>query len=62
MWLGYLDEYPEYMTQGSTLEDLKEHLADLYQNPITKACQPVPRHSEINENLARSIIKKLGRN
>jgi len=30
MWLGYLNEFPEYMTQGSTLEDIKEHLADLY--------------------------------
>jgi len=23
MWLGYLDEYPDYMTQGMTLEELK---------------------------------------
>jgi mRNA interferase HicA len=33
---------------------------DWYQNPATKACQAVPRHKEINENLARSIMKKLG--
>jgi predicted RNA binding protein YcfA (HicA-like mRNA interferase family) len=32
---------------------------DWYQNQITKACQPVPRHTEINEYLARSIIRKL---
>lgn len=25
-----------------------------------KQSQPVPRHSEINENLAKPIIKKLG--
>ena len=31
MWLGYLDEYPDYMTQGETLEDLQEHLRDIYQ-------------------------------
>jgi predicted RNA binding protein YcfA (HicA-like mRNA interferase family) len=30
---------------------------DWYVNPRTKTAQPVPRHSEINENLARSIIK-----
>ena len=24
MWLGYLDEYPDYMTQGKTLEELKK--------------------------------------
>ncbi len=34
---------------------------DWYQQPATKACQPVPRHNEINELLARSIIRKLAR-
>jgi predicted RNase H-like HicB family nuclease len=29
-WLGYLEEYPDYMTQGESLEDLREHLRDLY--------------------------------
>jgi len=32
---------------------------DWYTNPETKQSQPVPRHSEINENLAKSIIRKL---
>lgn len=32
---------------------------DWYSNPKTKQSQPVPRHNEINENLAKSIIKKL---
>ena len=31
-WLGYLQDYPDYWTQGETLEDLKEHLRDLYQD------------------------------
>lgn len=30
-YLGYLNDYPEHWTQGETLEDLKEHLRDLYQ-------------------------------
>ena len=30
MWLGYLEDYPDYMTQGESLEDLREHLRDLY--------------------------------
>ena len=30
--LGYLDEYPEYQTQGESLEDRKEHLLDLYKD------------------------------
>jgi predicted RNA binding protein YcfA (HicA-like mRNA interferase family) len=32
---------------------------DWYQNPRTKVSQPVPRHKEINEHLARHIIKML---
>ncbi|MBF0468745.1 MAG: type II toxin-antitoxin system HicA family toxin [Desulfamplus sp.] len=32
---------------------------DWYTNPATKQSQPVPRHVEINEDLAKSIIKKL---
>ncbi|MGI8883346.1 MAG: type II toxin-antitoxin system HicA family toxin [Pyrinomonadaceae bacterium] len=32
---------------------------DWYSNPKTKQSQPIPRHTEINENLAKSIIKKL---
>ncbi len=33
---------------------------DWYQNPHTKACQPVPRHREIKEYLDRHIMRKLG--
>lgn len=29
-WLGYLQDYPDYLTQGETLEELKENLQDLY--------------------------------
>jgi len=29
-WLGYLQDYSDYWTQGETLEDLEEHLQDLY--------------------------------
>ena len=32
---------------------------DWYQNPRTKMAQPVPRHAEIKEHLARHILKKL---
>ena len=32
---------------------------DWYQNCETGACQPVPRHREIKEHLARHIIQKL---
>jgi len=32
---------------------------DWYQNPKTKVSQPIPRHTEINENLSKHIIKLL---
>ena len=31
MWLGYLEEYPDYWTQGEKEEELKENLLDIYQ-------------------------------
>jgi hypothetical protein len=31
-WIGYLQDYPDYWTQGETLDDLKEHLKDLYDD------------------------------
>ena len=31
-WLGYLEEYPDYLTQGESLEELKENLRDLYKD------------------------------
>jgi mRNA interferase HicA len=32
---------------------------DWYRNPTTGALQPVPRHREIKEHLAKHIIKLL---
>lgn len=32
---------------------------DIYRNPTTGKVQPVPRHSEIDEILARHILRHL---
>jgi hypothetical protein len=32
MWLGYLEDYPDYVTQGRSLKDLQNHLKDLYDD------------------------------
>lgn len=29
-WLGYLQDYPDYWTQGETRDDLIEYLKDLH--------------------------------
>ena len=31
MYVGYLVEFPDYMTQGATLEELKENLVDIHK-------------------------------
>ena len=32
MFLGYLEAYPDYMTQGESLEELQENLKDIYDD------------------------------
>ena len=34
---------------------------DWYTNPATKKSLPVPRHNEVHEGLAKSIIRMLGK-
>lgn len=46
-FLGYLDEYPDYQTQGESLEDLKIHLLDLYKDLSTDAIPGVIHHEEL---------------
>ena len=40
-WLGYLQDYPDYWTQGETLDDLREHLKDLYLD-VASGAIPAP--------------------
>ena len=47
MWIGYLEEYPDYMTQGETLEELKENLRDLYRELTSGAIPHVRRLAEL---------------
>ncbi|MEE9171034.1 MAG: type II toxin-antitoxin system HicB family antitoxin [bacterium] len=47
MWLGYLEEFPDYMTQGESLEDLKDHLIDLYKDLISGDVPYVRRVAEL---------------
>ena len=38
-WLGYLQDYPDYWTQGDSLDDLHDHLRDLYTE-VTRGATP----------------------
>ena len=42
-FLGYLLDYPDYWTQGNSLNDLNDHLADLYRD-LTSGELPPAHH------------------
>ena len=47
MWLGYLEEYPDYMTQGENMEELQENLKDIYQELVSGAIPSVRHVAEL---------------
>lgn len=47
MWIGYLEEYPDYMTQGETIEELKENLKELYRELTSGAIPCVRKVAEL---------------
>lgn len=46
-WIGYLQEYHDYWTQGASLEDLKEHLRDLYRDVTSGQIAGIRRVEEL---------------
>lgn len=46
-WLGFLEDYPDYRTQGESLEDLKEHLKDLYRDLTSGELPGIRRADEL---------------
>ena len=47
MWLGYLEEFPDYMTQGATQEELQENLRDIYEELTSGRIPGVRRVAEL---------------
>ncbi len=47
MWLGYLEQYPDYMTQGASEKELKENLKDIYEELIRGTIPCVRRVAEL---------------
>ena len=47
MWIGWLEEYPDYRTQGSTLDELKENLKDVYMDITGGEIPHVRRYGEL---------------
>jgi predicted RNase H-like HicB family nuclease len=46
-YLGYLNEYPDHWTQGNDLNDLKDHLADLYDLFASEEITGIKRVGEL---------------
>jgi hypothetical protein len=48
-WLGYLEQYPDYVTQGESLGDLQEHLRDLHADLSGGLIPGVRRMAELED-------------
>ncbi|MBI2831295.1 MAG: type II toxin-antitoxin system HicB family antitoxin [Chloroflexi bacterium] len=47
LWIGWLEEYPDYRSQGKTLDELKENLKDIYQDISAAKIPHVRRYGEL---------------
>ena len=47
VWIGYLEEFPDYWTQGETLDELKENLKEMYHDLVSDAIPNVRRVDEL---------------
>ena len=47
MWIGYLEEYPDYWTQGESREELQENLKDIFQELTSGNIPGVRRVAEL---------------
>ncbi len=47
MWLGYFEEFRDYLTQGESLEELRENLLDLYKDLTSGEIPGIRRVAEM---------------
>jgi predicted RNase H-like HicB family nuclease len=47
MFVGWLEEYPDYRTQGETMAELEENLKDLYRELSSGVIPHVRRMGEL---------------
>ena len=47
-WLGYFEEYPDYWTQGESLEDLQNGLKSLFDDFTSGEIPGVRRAAELS--------------
>ena len=47
IWVGWLEDYPDYRSQSTTLDDLKENLKDIYRYLSSRNIPHVRRRGEL---------------
>lgn len=47
MWIGWLEEFPDYRTQGKTMEELEENLKEIYEELTSGRIPRVQRVGEL---------------
>ncbi len=47
MWVGCLEEYPDYKSQGATLDELKANLKDIYADLNSGKIPCVRKYGEL---------------
>ena len=48
MWLGYFEDFPDYLTQGEMIEELKENLRDLYRDLTSGVIPGIRRVADLS--------------
>ena len=48
MWLGYLEQFPDYMRQGETEQELQENLKNIYTGLTSGSIPGVRRVAELH--------------
>jgi predicted RNase H-like HicB family nuclease len=46
-WIGWLEEFPDYHTQGIALDELKKNLKDIYADLTSNKIPNIRRRGEL---------------
>ena len=47
MWLGYFEEFQDYLTQGESLDQLQANLRDLYKDLVSGEISGIRKVAEL---------------
>jgi len=47
LFIGFLQDYPDYVTQGETEDELRENLVDIYRDIVNGLVKNVRRVDEL---------------